>query len=181
MGARVYNPVTNQFTSPDPVTGGNETSYTYPNDPINKNDFTGLMDWAVKLALTLVLDFAFNLMSAAGGPLGLLFQLIKPILTSVIVSLVEMVVDRDFSARAFRNMLVSAMFSIGTGTFFDRIVGKLPIGKIMKKLNEFLKSAVQSALSTGAGFFSEEALVAIGREVNGVIGRNTLTLSSTKK
>lgn len=84
-------------------------------------------------------------------------------------------------ARAFRNMLVSAMFSIGTGTFFDRIVGKLPIGKIMKKLNEFLKSAVQSALSTVAGFFSEEALVAIGREVNGVIGRNTLTLSSTKK
>jgi RHS repeat-associated protein len=42
MGARVYSPVTNQFTSPDPITGGNETSYTYPNDPINKNDFTGL-------------------------------------------------------------------------------------------------------------------------------------------
>jgi RHS repeat-associated protein len=41
MGARVYNPVTNQFTSADPVTGGNETSYTYPNDPINKTDFDG--------------------------------------------------------------------------------------------------------------------------------------------
>jgi RHS repeat-associated protein len=180
MGARVYNPVTNQFTSPDPVTGGNETSYTYPNDPINKNDFTGLMDWAVKLALTLVLDFAFNLVSSAGGPLGLLFQLIKPILTSVIVSLVEMVVDQDFSAKAFRNMLVSAMFSIGTGTFFDRIAGKLPIGKILKKLNEFLKSAVTSALSTVAGFFSEVALVSIGKQVNGVLARNTLTTSPTK-
>jgi RHS repeat-associated protein len=42
MGARLYNPITNQFTSPDPITGGNETTYTYPNDPINKNDFSGL-------------------------------------------------------------------------------------------------------------------------------------------
>ena len=44
-GARVYNPETNQFTSPDPVKGGNENSYTYPNDPINGSDFTGLWDW----------------------------------------------------------------------------------------------------------------------------------------
>lgn len=42
MGARVYNPVTNQFTSPDPITGGNETPYTYPNDPITFQDFIGL-------------------------------------------------------------------------------------------------------------------------------------------
>ena len=42
MGARVYNPETNQFTSPDPVKGGNENSYTYPNDPQNFRDFLGL-------------------------------------------------------------------------------------------------------------------------------------------
>ncbi len=41
MGARLYNPVTNQFTSPDPITGGNETTYTYPQDSINNNDFLG--------------------------------------------------------------------------------------------------------------------------------------------
>jgi RHS repeat-associated protein len=41
MGARVYNPVTGQFTSPDPIPGGNETTYTYPNDPTNQNDYTG--------------------------------------------------------------------------------------------------------------------------------------------
>ena len=44
MGARVYNPETNQFTSKDPIKGGNENSYTYPNDPINGSDFTGLWD-----------------------------------------------------------------------------------------------------------------------------------------
>jgi RHS repeat-associated protein len=44
MGARVYNPETSQFTSKDPIKGGNENSYTYPNDPINGNDFSGLWD-----------------------------------------------------------------------------------------------------------------------------------------
>ena len=45
MGARVYNPETNQFTSKDPIKGGNENSYTYPNDPINGSDFSGLNVW----------------------------------------------------------------------------------------------------------------------------------------
>lgn len=54
MGARVYNPKTNQFTAPDPITGGNENTYSYPNDPINKSDFTGLWSWenTFDLALT---------------------------------------------------------------------------------------------------------------------------------
>jgi RHS repeat-associated protein len=45
MGARVYNPETNQFTSPDPVKGGNENSYTYPNNSIGRSDFKGKNGW----------------------------------------------------------------------------------------------------------------------------------------
>jgi RHS repeat-associated protein len=41
MGARLYNPTTGTFTSTDPVYGGNDNSYTYPNDPINEVDLTG--------------------------------------------------------------------------------------------------------------------------------------------
>ena len=41
MGARLYNTATGLFTSIDPVYGGNDTPYTYPNDPINKQDTTG--------------------------------------------------------------------------------------------------------------------------------------------
>lgn len=41
MGARGYNPITGQFLSPDPVQGGNETPYNYPNDPINMSDISG--------------------------------------------------------------------------------------------------------------------------------------------
>ena len=41
LGARVYNPATGQFTTTDPVPGGNENGYNYPNNPVNQNDFTG--------------------------------------------------------------------------------------------------------------------------------------------
>lgn len=53
MGARVYNPETNQFTSKDPIKGGNENSYTYPNDPLNGSDFSGLWSWEDTLDITL--------------------------------------------------------------------------------------------------------------------------------
>jgi hypothetical protein len=42
MGVRRYNPVTGRFLSPDPVRGGNDNSYTYPLDPCNQSDLTGL-------------------------------------------------------------------------------------------------------------------------------------------
>ncbi|WP_425957013.1 DUF6531 domain-containing protein [Xylanimonas sp. McL0601] len=42
MGARLYNAVTGQFTSRDPVPGGNTTAYTYPQDPVNGYDLQGL-------------------------------------------------------------------------------------------------------------------------------------------
>ncbi|NKX93045.1 hypothetical protein HF995_07110 [Sanguibacter hominis ATCC BAA-789] len=41
MGVRLYNSVTGLFTSVDPVEGGNETIYGYPNDPVNKLDLDG--------------------------------------------------------------------------------------------------------------------------------------------
>ena len=45
MGARLYNPVTGRFTTTDPVHGGNPNTYTYPTDPINMTDLSGLWSW----------------------------------------------------------------------------------------------------------------------------------------
>lgn len=41
MGVRYYNWVSGAFTSPDPIPGGNDTSYGYPNDPVNESDISG--------------------------------------------------------------------------------------------------------------------------------------------
>ncbi len=41
MGDRLYNALTGRFTSLDPEPGGNDTAYTYPNDPINMYDLDG--------------------------------------------------------------------------------------------------------------------------------------------
>lgn len=45
MGVRYYNWVTGAFTSPDPIPGGNHTSFGYPTDPINNTDTTGQWGW----------------------------------------------------------------------------------------------------------------------------------------
>ncbi|PRY47643.1 RHS repeat-associated protein, partial [Knoellia remsis] len=52
MGVRYYNAVRGFFTSLDPVPGGNENAYTYPNDPINMFDLDGRWSWrkAAKVA-----------------------------------------------------------------------------------------------------------------------------------
>jgi RHS repeat-associated protein len=41
MGVRLYNPTTGRFLQVDPVPGGNENAYNYPNDPINEFDLDG--------------------------------------------------------------------------------------------------------------------------------------------
>lgn len=42
MGARLYLPGIGRFISMDPVPGGNANAYTYPLDPVNFSDITGL-------------------------------------------------------------------------------------------------------------------------------------------
>ncbi len=41
MGARTYLPTMGRFLQVDPVEGGNDNAYSYVNDPINANDYSG--------------------------------------------------------------------------------------------------------------------------------------------
>jgi len=59
MGARLYTPTLGRFLSPDPVHGGNESTYNYPNDPVNGEDISGLCPQCAVLPV-----------AAAAGPPG---------------------------------------------------------------------------------------------------------------
>jgi RHS repeat-associated protein len=54
MGARLYNPGSGRFLSVDAVLGGNENAFTYPNDPINISDITGLLSVWTKAVLKVI-------------------------------------------------------------------------------------------------------------------------------
>lgn len=49
MGTRLYTPVVGHFLSIDSVLGGNDNRYTYPVDPINKQDLDGKSWWSREL------------------------------------------------------------------------------------------------------------------------------------
>jgi len=52
MGVRLYNPATGTFSSVDPVPGGNTTTFTYPQDPVNQLDLDGKRrTWSQRLRL----------------------------------------------------------------------------------------------------------------------------------
>ena len=52
MGARIYNPASGLFLSPDPVLNGGANRYSYPTDPVNQLDLTGqLWGWLKKAGL----------------------------------------------------------------------------------------------------------------------------------
>jgi hypothetical protein len=137
MGARLYNPETNQFTSKDPVKCGNENNYTYPNDPINASDFSGLAllnqnhMTAIMLYLTLR-SVVVGYLSCLGG---LALCILGNVLVSAVNNLVYHGIDLLIGPKSKSNEKFSSV------DFFIAVLSAAVAGKIGWFLNPIFKKA----------------------------------------
>jgi hypothetical protein len=152
MGARVYNPATNQFTSPDPVKRGNENRYTYPNNPIEFADFSGLLGMLADEVLTgLINVISFALGLAVCGLFSLFcMQAIKFVLTFLVMMVVNLVEGAD-AATAFGDAFISASIALIPGmnkSFLKRTIRAVKIlsKTVARKLKKLKLKRLQANL-----------------------------------
>ncbi len=164
MGARVYNPETNQFTSKDPIKGGNENPYTYPNDPINWSDISGLQ------ALNALELFVFELVLSGLGILvatsvcignptcAAALSIVIAVIVNVITQVMDLAVGPS-SGKAGSTFnwanLSFAVFAAGiTGRVMQRILfndwlrKQFKSQKLYKPLEMFVETLISKGLET---------------------------------
>ena len=148
MGVRVYNPVTNQFSSVDAVSGGNESPYGYPNYPVNKNDFSGLLGWfeAAGLAVGMVIAVgAASLFCGVTLGAGCLLALVVSGAVGGVVQGVGHVADKkQTGARAQKTVADYAIAGAIAGPM------KLPAWKQLAKIPGYRPSSGKLSLPKAA-------------------------------
>jgi RHS repeat-associated protein len=124
MGARVYNPVTGSFTSPDPIPGGNENTYAYPNDPINGNDFSGCWapsDWIGIGGLVFGTLITAAACAASAGVACLVVGLVVGGVSGALESGAKAAEENLSPQATLKAMAFGALVGMATGSFGGKI------------------------------------------------------------
>jgi RHS repeat-associated protein len=173
MGVRLYNPTTGRFLSVDPVYGGNNNPYTYPNDPINANDLDGrVSSWIVGSAVGILGNWLPNIICTASG-------FWRPVCTAVIGAAIgaigyvahrrlvehKQIVWGDLAKAAVTGAL-AGLFN-GFGGERVRAAAKWVVGKIMAVIRPKLQRLGLAAVISALGF--------IESVLNGVFDRHRHT------
>jgi RHS repeat-associated protein len=170
MGARGYNPITGQFLSPDPVQGGNETPYNYPNDPINNLDISGLISQALAMQNQLM-ELGLDIVAIAlciAFPAGCLaLSIAIGMVSGGIAAFRESQEGLSSPATTFNHVLEGAVIG-GISSGFGGIAGKgvkyiakplTTVSKVLpkaKRTAKTLSSLTQEAISYRVSKYSSE-------------------------
>ena len=125
------------------------------------------MNWLLKMALSVGVDLLFTAASVGtiAGGFGLLILAAKSALSNFIVSIIEMVVDKNFSQDAFETLLITTIVATLAGPGLSRYLPKAAISKFSKFIRKWAEEAINSLISNIIGdristFVAEEYLSA---------------------
>ena len=157
MGARGYNPITGQFLSPDPVQGGNETPYNYPNDPINVQDIAGNWGMLASWAFGALFNAGAIALAAAGciglGPLCLLAM---GVILSMGAGALSAGIEATLSGKSQAEIKADAEFGLLTGALpfgAGKLLSKSKsVKNYMSKISKMnSKKKVDKGINKGVG------------------------------
>ena len=107
------------------------------------------------MALSVGIDIAFTAASVALGAttgiFGLALIAAKSGLSSFIVSVIEMIVDRNFSKQAFRDLFDSTIIAIIIGPILSKILPKVMVKSFKKFVNKWASALIDSLISNVVG------------------------------
>jgi RHS repeat-associated protein len=124
MGARLYNRVTGQFTSTDPVQGGNSTAYSHPQDPMNSFDISGKFScWKCALVdgITLGLQFISSPSCGLTGPAG--FAVCKGAFSGMLAATSYLVKQLWAKGKKLSKKLIARAVIKGAFGFIEGVAG----------------------------------------------------------
>jgi len=144
MGVRAFNPVTGQFLSQDPVPGGNETAYNYPNDPINGSDLTGMLGLVSSVGISFGVGLLFEMALAgvcvASVVCGIALGVGVAIASSYVSDTIERSLDRlkhDYSEQNHSKIVTQGLTGLGASKLSEKLGSKSKLIKdsFSRKLN----------------------------------------------
>jgi RHS repeat-associated protein len=103
MGARVYIPSLGRFLQVDPIEGGTQNDYVYPNDPINAQDFSGKLLIAIPVMVGAFIGIAIGAIVGIGTQNGTWERVgntVSLIATNVVNSLKKLLADSKGTAKS---------------------------------------------------------------------------------
>jgi hypothetical protein len=127
MGVRLHNPATGRFLSVDPIPRGNANAYTYPTDPINDYDISGLSigGWIHKHASAILTGV--SIAAGVAGLTPLCAGVCEAVAgwTGALASGANAVLEVNQHQYLGAPMDTAGVATFGTATFFQKVVNDL--------------------------------------------------------